>query len=172
MNPTILDTLTAALTRTHQHLTTRTLHQAHQLAHDWQLPPTPTTTNSSRTGQPSDPTGRQATNPTPTDPTHHILTDAITTAITALTHLNALTATIHHTTGPDANRRHHQANLAYEPTCASILCNDTATHGPHCQPCHDWLTEHPDVRQVPRHLIATRQRVRNHRAATTPPDAT
>ena len=51
--------------------------------------------------------------------------------------------------------------------CESDTCDDIATHdNTHCDACHDYLTEHPAIRVVPRDTIATRQRVRKHRETT------
>ncbi len=55
-----------------------------------------------------------------------------------------------------------QANRATE--CACVHCDDHAiTDSIHCDACRRWLSVHPDMRQVPTHVIRARLRKQKER---------
>ena len=88
------------------------------------------------------------------------LDQAVDDLATAAHRLRVLIADCRPLTASEARRAHdaHRGRSSSLTTCVEVLCHDKAYPGERrCDPCTEWLEDHPDARVVPRKVIVGRK---------------
>jgi hypothetical protein len=141
------------------------LERAVEITRGWSLDETNHSEGGGSKNGHSDPTCSAAVNGQRKDPTHALLMSMLETVESDVQDLVRMTRNVQPITGAQAHmlyKQENQAALTLAP-CASIACPDQAPVGRrHCEACNDYLDRRPGIAQVPKDVIAARQRKRKH----------